>query len=294
MQKNKILTISIFLILILAFASASLTKEEKAKINDCKKNCNEVKKLEYNLCKDTYNECRNSCKTNYKSCIDEQKEIRKQCESSCDNDECKSECNKDYNLNKKSMCDFVSCKKECSATYKDCRTLSAADYKECRDSCPYVTLNDNIECENGYKPKETFAQGCEICQCNYNGKITCEKTDYCHFPTTEVEKTLCESSGGLFHALCKGPYFGVVCSKDKFCICSGFEQYSCPLDHTCVKDFIPPKIKESSLPGWRDLLGNELGDIGVCAQNLEIESCGNELCEPIFLETDLTCPTDCQ
>jgi hypothetical protein len=295
MQKNKFFIMTILLILTLALVTAaSITKEEKSKINDCKKDCRETKKFESNNCKEAYNDCRGSCKLNYNTCVDNQKEIKEECKEDCTDSKCKSQCNKDYNLNKKELCAYTECKKECSTTRKECRSTVTSVYKDCKDSCPYVALDDNITCEGGYKPKETFAQGCEFCQCNYNGKITCEKTDYCQLPNAEnIDETLCTNSGGLYQALCKGPYFGVACSNKYFCICEGDDQYTCPLEHSCVKDFIPPKIKESSIQGWRDLLGQPLGDIGVCAPNLEIESCGNEICEPTQLETDLTCPEDC-
>jgi hypothetical protein len=293
MQKKYTILLILFLAATLVTAT-SLTKEEKDLIKDCKNNCRDVKKLEYNICKDTYGDCRNACKEDYNICTDNQKEIRDQCKVSCTDNKCISQCNKDYNNNKKQLCTYSECRKSCSTTYKDCRKTLANDYKECRNSCPYVALDDNIICEGGYKPKDTFAQGCDICQCNYNGKITCEKTDYCHFTEPEIEQTDCEEAGGFYYRLCKGPYFGVACSKDYFCICEGDNKYTCPQDNTCVKNFIPPKIKENTLPGWRDLLGNPLGDIGVCAPNIKIETCGDDVCDPKELETELTCPADCQ
>jgi hypothetical protein len=158
----------------------------------------------------------------------------------------------------------------------------------------------NITCEDGkYRGGEKFLQDCEVCTCGFDSEITCKKTDFCNFESVEVEEETCIEAGGLFQALCRGPWFGIGCSQQKFCLCSGDFNYQCPQDYTCIKDFKEPRIKRTSIPGWKTLLGEDLGDIGLCAQKPELPNCGNGICDNLLsqdtqtAETSINCPVDC-
>ena len=81
----------------------------------------------------------------------------------------------------------------------------------------------------------------------------------------DVNEEECENAGGFYHEVCNGPYFDIICSPQKFCICDGEDGYSCPGNYTCnhkIRNLLPRK--GNTVQGYKDQLGNELGDIGIC------------------------------
>lgn len=222
--------------------------------------------------------------------------------------DCKKECSfakRDsiYNSN----AEFKLCKQNCNLTnYGKCVANCSnekriiikrtnQEFSNCNEKCKYA----GITCENGrYKGGEVFLEGCNRCVCGLNSKISCIKTDFCNY-NAKINKSYCELNGGFFNQLCNGPYFDIFCSKDNYCICDGFNNNSCPSDFFCMHNFsISAGRKANTIPGWKDLLGKKLGDIGVCVKKPVLGSCGNGICENIMTnetdsETRHNCPVDC-
>lgn len=167
-------------------------------------------------------------------------------------------------------CDDTSCRSACFSERSQCRRDANAVYRSCRLDCskdPECLLPENAD-------GEEFEMGCEVCECNSRGKMRCKTDNFCN-RDVEVEETFCMDNGGFFSRLCRGPYFGAVCSQMEFCICGGVNEYSCAEDYECLTDFISPVRTNYRLLGFRDQLGNDLGEIGVCAAPLETPLVGN-------------------
>ena len=222
---------------------------------------------------------------------------------------CREECINNKNLEReKCYSHYESCKEECTDRKcirlcynenKDCLKKSKDEYLKCSKKCAYI--GKNTSCMNGkYKAGETFLSGCQICECNYNKRISCKKTDFCNFKEVLKDKNQCESSNGLYQQLCNGPYFDIVCSKDNFCLCDGNNDYGCPENYLCLHDFNPSLTRRGyTIAGWKDLLGFPLGDIGICAKKPILESCGNGICENMVIEgreaeSSVNCLQDCE
>ncbi|MCA9485217.1 MAG: hypothetical protein KC506_00025 [Nanoarchaeota archaeon] len=308
MTKKRGIAFIFILIILASLVTAAFSQEERTKINDCKADCRTDQRLEREFCKEEYNSCKTTCKEEYSECKENQIEILNSCKENCEINfsdrrekrSCTTECNRNFQKNSRELCNQGECRKECSNEYRECKTEIKEEFQSCSINCPYTALNENITCEDGkYEGGQKFLEGCEVCTCGFNSEVTCEKTDYCNFEEIEVEEESCVSSGGFFQALCRGPYFGIGCSQQEYCQCSGFNEYQCPIDHTCIKDFKEPRIKRTSIPGWRNLIGEDLGDIGICAKNPELPNCGNGFCENFLspgstiAETSVNCPADC-
>ena len=229
--------------------------------------------------------------------------------SASSNFDCKKQCNFIKSIDTKSCnteysfckdnCEDSSCKRNCFEEKKECIKTVASSLSSCNTDCLYK--DKNITCEKGkYNAGETFLKGCESCSCDYKGKVKCKKTDFCNFNNVSIEKESCLQSRGLFQALCNGPYFDVLCSQEKYCLCKGNNNYSCPSNSLCITNFIPPNKRIHTIEGWRSLQGFPLGDIGICANIPQIPSCGNGVCENVICkncttaETSFNCPNDCQ
>ncbi len=268
MLKNKLTLVFIaFILLVLTVSALSLSSNDKAKINICKKDCALSKK-----------ESLNSCHENYAQCL-----------SICSSQENMSKTNK------------ILCSKSCKSKRKVCIKLTNEEYAQCIKDCPYKALNTNVTCikENQtYNAGEKFQNKCGLCRCNYDGNVKCEKLPNCGFSNFTISQNNCIDSNGLYQKLCNGPYFDLKCSSMNFCQCSGNNDYSCPSNTICIKNFTISDIP-MTIPEWTDTSGNPLGDIGICANNQIIESCGNSICEnkiTIFnyiAENYLNCPQDC-
>jgi hypothetical protein len=223
---------------------------------------------------------------------------------------CKRECAAERNVERAACidafiectatCSGQTCKRSCTVQKNSCIAVATAEQTICSKICTYIAQGKLTTCLNGtYRIGETFADGCEQCMCAVNGIVSCKKTPFCNFNNVSIGKELCVSSGGLFHALCNGPYFDIVCSSKKFCLCGGTNEYQCPLNHECIQDFISPNKRIHTIDGWKNLLGQDLGTIGVCAQNPELPTCGDGVCENRICkncappETRFSCPNDC-
>jgi len=172
--------------------------------------------------------------------------------------------------------DFKQCSINCSKKDKDCNyecyfekrnCLSEINFKfgSCNKNCNYIYKN--ISC-GSHALGEIFYENCSICKCEFNGKINCKMDDFCNYKKILRNKTQCIASNGLYQLLCNGPYFDIVCSKDKFCLCDGNDDYSCPADYTCLHEFTLSLTRRgNTISGWKTLLGRPLGNIGVCAKN---------------------------
>jgi hypothetical protein len=134
---------------------------------------------------------------------------------------------------------------------------------DCLEECSSI-LKPKGCLDNTIKIGEVFTEGCNICECKINGKISCKKEEFCNM-NVSVEENSCVQAGGLYQQLCNGPYFDIVCSAQNFCICGGNFNYTCPQNNICLKDFISPNKRLTTITGWKTLSGVALGDIGVCA-----------------------------
>jgi len=191
------------------------------------------------------------------------------------------------------------CLNKCNKEKINCLKLVNSDYSKCSKKCAY--LGKNITCLGGkYNAGDVFLDSCQICECGYNSRVSCKKTDFCNFNEFLNDSSKCESNNGLFQQLCNGPYFDIVCSHDNYCLCSGFDNYSCPENYYCLHNFSLSLTRRGyTIAGWKTLLGVQLGDIGICVKKQQIDSCGNGVCENIVkpgkeAETFLNCPEDCK
>jgi len=201
---------------------------------------------------------------------------------------CKNNCNKNR-----------GCMNNCSNIQKVCIASVNTYFSKCSKKCAYV--GKNITCNNGkYNAGDVFLDKCQICECGYNSKVSCKKTDFCNFNDILNDRNTCQSSNGLFQQLCNGPYFDIVCSKDSFCLCNGVNDYNCPNNYYCLHNFSLSLTRRGyTIAGWKTLLGVHLGDIGICVKKPQLESCGNGICDNLILpgkeaETSLNCPEDCK
>jgi hypothetical protein len=297
-----VLIISLILLSTLTIAANTLTREERLLVNQCRQECVQDMRSDVSECRTESKSCYSECKEEYNTCIDNQETILEECKSNCTDKSCVRQCSSDFRANKRQLCDYNSCRKLCSIERRECRREALTDYRECRSSCQYTPFDSNIKCEYEgitYRAGQKFLEGCDSCKCRFDGSVDCQDTQFCNFQDVIIPKRTCESSGGLYLGLCRGPYFGIGCSQKKYCLCAGDDNYSCPLDHTCILDFEPPRIKSSSVPGWKNMIGQPLGDIGVCAENPDLPDCGNGICDNTLqgrsqlAETELNCPADC-
>lgn len=225
-------------------------------------------------------------------------------------------CKKNCTIDEKNIIDgyktdYNYCIKNCSGKNKQtCIFLCKDDktfylnklkfiFENCKRDCINKIKNPDATClSSKYRAGDIFLQDCSICRCDFNGKISCKKTPYCNFDKVAAKEQDC--TNGFYHELCNGPYFDIVCSKYKYCICSGNNEYTCPEDYTCVKNFtLSINRRDNTIPGWKTKIGEDLGDIGVCGKNPMLTDCGNGVCDNVICkacdtaETVLNCPVDC-
>jgi hypothetical protein len=188
---------------------------------------------------------------------------------------------------------IVDCKKNCSEVknnenkiclnnYKDCRTVCAENKKTCLNETKQFFLECKEACNNSNKcvrncsdqmiiNKENCSKSICLSDCRNESKACKEKVkdnfseckEGCEINNFEITKEECNE--GLYQELCNGPYFDVVCSHEKYCICGGDAGYKCPQGYECnkeIKNLLPRK--GHTIQGYRDFLGRDLGDIGVC------------------------------
>jgi hypothetical protein len=193
----------------------------------------------------------------------EEKQQYQECNSNCSEikkvsqEICKSEF-----VQCKENCQDNKCIPDCAKNKTTCLKQTSSDFRLCKAQCKEIIATKCIYNETLYSVGETFESSCNICECKTSGKFSCKKEAFCN-KNPEVPQELCEESGGFYQALCNGPYFHMSCTQDKYCQCGGTYNYTCPQNHTCLTDFVPPKLGHY-VPGYRNLNGQPLGDIGIC------------------------------
>jgi hypothetical protein len=171
-------------------------------------------------------------------------------------------CNSNYNHCKEN-CTGRFCNSVCFKEKWSCLKNSTADYKICIKDCAFENKKVCLNVTNYTKP---VVNGCDICKCSRNGKANCKRDAFCNKNLT-ISENLCKNNGGLYQSICNGPYFDIVCSQQKFCICGGNFNYPCPENYECFSDFVSPNKRTHTIGDWKTILGVPLGDIGVCAKN---------------------------
>lgn len=186
--------------------------------------------------------CNEDCKLEYNEAVSECGNLQTDCLENCEGKHCRNTCFKEKKV----------CLKEA---------------REKRQLCTLTCKRGFSGCEDGaYEFKETFTEGCDVCECNVNGRVTCKREPYCN-KNVSISAESCEANGGFYYPICKGPYFSVVCSQQNLCLCGGNAEWTCGEGQECFYDFVSPLKKKGSIKGFRDLLGRPLGDVGVCAVN---------------------------
>jgi hypothetical protein len=264
MKKNCII-IAFFLTILLLNLVFALTTEQNKDIRDCKKKILLDKKTDYDNLNSDYNTCLISCKSLEKT-------YRQDCRSSCFETK---------NIN---------------------REIIKFMYQNYDKNCRKTILAPDSKCEEGkYNVGAIFLDGCKICRCNFDDEIYCMTTPYCNFKDINIKEDECIENNGLYQKLCNGPYFDLVCSKNKFCLCEGAGNYACPEDYICIKEFrLTLNRRDNTIPGWKTHLGKDLGDVGICAKKIAMDRCGDGVCDNLMNsfndapENNFNCPEDCQ
>lgn len=240
MNKKHLITLTFLILINLVLISAIND------IRECRNDCQQEKRNEIRQCNTGYNECKSICINDKRECYLQAKNSSVSCRQEClDIDDRKN----------KSLC-----LRQCSGEYRESVKSCSQEYRQCSDSCKEEKNNATWEYKQTY-------DSC-INQCTFNDEEqTKSEINY------EVDELLCNNSGGFYQQLCKGPFFGIVCSKEKYCQCQGFGNYTCPQNYECVLDHnIVVKGRGHSIPGWRNLLGQDLGPIGLCGINPDNQS----------------------
>ena len=173
-------------------------------------------------------------------------------------------CKVNYQLCRE-ICTNYACKKICAQEQVACRIDVRSDLHICQKNC--ISEQLPATCLNGaYNLSDKFKEGCDVCECKNNGKVECKRDNFCNKNTSITEET-CKNNGGLYLPLCNGPYFDLVCSQEKFCLCQGNNDSTCPLNYECLNNFISPNKRVHTISGWKNFLGQPLGNIGICVQN---------------------------
>jgi hypothetical protein len=200
---------------------------QKKLMQDCNKNCIFPREAEIKNCSEDYTECISQYHTEKKLCLDILKKQHEECRNNCSSS---GRIEKGKCLNNCSK-EKTSEKEKCNQFWqeKDC----AKNMKDCKEESRINYLNCSNDCSR---------------------RII-------------LSKEQCNDSGGFFYNLCNGPYFDIVCSKEKFCICGGNNNYNCPENYYCeqdIKSFLPRR--DNTIGGYKDMLGKNLGDIGICQE----------------------------
>lgn len=188
--------------------------------------------------------CRTSCNIEFKSTVLSCNEIKNSCFDSCE-----SESN--------------SCLAQVESNYLSCTSVCSND-QTCLKSCRVERQVDKIECKKDMTlcKKDCSEERRECIKSASDEKRVC--SDKCILGNFAISEDQCISNGGLYQQLCNGPYFDIKCSADDFCQCGGVNNYTCPHDYQCQKSFRISGIPKTSVIGWKDYLGKNLGDIGLC------------------------------
>jgi len=298
----------IFIIIGLLVASlvlaAAFTPEQKTAISACKLDCKETKKAAFLGCVADQDICKDACVQTYDTCVATAEDTRQICLQDCASQNltsgsfssCTRQCEGSFREYKRNECDLSGCRSICNREAVLCKKTVRADYRWCGIACVGNTLYPNATC-GAYRPGDQFVEDCKECECNFDGTTSCRPSINCFYSNFTITETSCLNAGGLFQPVCKGPYFRLRCTLEDYCICDGLGQYACPSDTFCLHNFTV-RVK-SDLQGYRGLQGEEIGDIGICAQQPELEHCGNGVCDALLIkdgtsgENQFNCPTDC-
>jgi hypothetical protein len=296
---RKILFALIFFVMISGVIAATYTPIERNLIKECKFDCRDEKNINRNEINEKYKECREGCSIISDLCEDGAELEYDLCIDECDGiSECKRICSRELREDKRE-CSDRECKRDCSVSKKENNKIVNDNYYGCKNNCRYTAFNSNITCEDGkYQAGEKFLEGCNKCECGYNGVSDCDLQESCNFDELISKNEVCENVGGFWGKLCKGPYFRLRCSRDNFCLCDGDFDFQCGVGNVCIHDFTV-KIPSSTSGGYKDARGGELGDVGICAIKPVLPNCGNGICENVVClncdtaETSFNCPADC-
>lgn len=290
----------------------NVQREQRSAILSCKKDCTIDRRTDLRVCNSDYKECRDTCRDDNKECLTDVLDEYKGCKAFCyaeydssserrERSECLRECLTDKSLNRRN-CNMGACVNTCSSIKKSCTEDVKFEYPFCKESCNFIFSDEEITCEDGkYNAGDVFLEDCEVCRCNYNKRVDCKSTKFCNFEKPEIDETTCSDNGGFYYKLCNGPYFDIVCSSEDYCLCDGLSDFSCPTGYECIHEFntLLPRTRQT-IPGFKDLLGHKLGDIGICVENPGISSCGDGNCDNLcdgldcsMAETIYNCPADC-
>lgn len=152
-----------------------------------------------------------------------------------------------------------------------------AQIAECKKDCRLSRFLDNSNCDADFKTCRSlcFSTDCKrtcsqqrrdcIIQTNKNYN-SCKSLCINNQNDFSINESECQDSGGLYQEICNGPYFDIVCSKEKFCICGGNFNYTCPGNYQCIMDFASPNKRLFTVEGWKTFLGVKLGNIGLCGK----------------------------
>lgn len=166
---------------------------------------------------------------------------------------------------------------KCVSHKKDCLKDIDNNVARCKKKCSYE--GKNVTCENGkYSAGDLFLNGCEKCECNGNGKVSCKTSEYCNFNELVNKKEECN---GLFQKLCAGSIMSTKCTQEVYCQCGGNLNLSCGNESICLYDFsLNDKRGFQFSQGWVEFPNyKKLGNIGICVKKPIMYSCGNGICE---------------
>ena len=171
------------------------------------------------------------------------------------------------------------CQISCNQEKKNCLQQATQEYRNCFQECNDRECKRTCSKNQVVEKKQCYSNQCsKECRDNFN---TCnkgtkeryeEKRENCEISPFQIEREDCENAGGFYHEICNGPYFDIICSPQKFCICEGDSEYTCPENYTCnknIKNFLPRA--RNTIQGYKDFLGNDLGKIGVCEKQEQKE-----------------------
>ncbi|MBS3078853.1 hypothetical protein J4218_01915 [Candidatus Pacearchaeota archaeon] len=276
-MKNKIVILFIGLIFSLILISGVLAMEVK----ECTKEC--IRNTSIKI---------NECHSNFSNCLENAKIDLKECSS--------------FSGKNKTICvkDARNEITQCNSDKKTCLKNIDNSLVRCKKKCLYD--GKNITCEKGkYNAGDIFLNGCDKCECNWNGRVSCKTTEYCNFNVNDlnISKENCETNNGLYQPLCAGSIMSAKCTQEVYCQCGGKLNLTCPSDYTCLYDFYLNKNRRGQFaqewiefPNYR-----KIGNVGICVKNPNLASCGNGVCENIcdnencsLAETSYNCAKDCK
>ncbi|OGJ20865.1 hypothetical protein A3K73_05995 [Candidatus Pacearchaeota archaeon RBG_13_36_9] len=186
---------------------------------------------------------------------------------------CKANCTS-ISRNETKICneDYKACRTECREEKKACLDETQQKFHSCLGNCSSRWCSRDCSKQRIIERKECGKSECLLdCRnirdnCTESAKANFSACkDLCELSPFEISEEDCENASGFFYKLCNGPYFDIVCSKESYCICDGKTNYTCPENYTCNKDieeFLPRKAQAPEV--YKDLLGNDLGNIGIC------------------------------